>query len=425
MNAYMACCCGDDYPTCDNQVGTDPCPAVAIVVEGEARLSISGGMTEEDSVVCQCECCDDLDPACQFGDEEITTTNIGNGTSYRRVSFKCLLQVVTGTSGLTFETSSDQASPYPPVFSMQASANSSYSYSQVGQINGCTGPDPSPCPYISRNTDYRSEEVDTGQEEIVPLRFSMQRYVRYFSCDQITPCATEGCYEIFELSSLGSLVFEKTTDTSSSFHLTTINQFSGECVDLVNTSDYDQDVNQITADIPINMKQFSEIRPSEPNVCPRPQQRPVNFTLNESVPYAGPNQQCTVQQQCQCSDYKNGFLLFAYDTQLTGGVGVEISPPTSFGAFTDVCGGYFSGRGGSKNFSANGGMSAGCDGSPPDCINSTACGPPRPGASGCGTGVGVRNRSQTIYGLVDSDFTLTRYELLYDLPDPSDWPNNV
>jgi hypothetical protein len=70
-------------------------------------------------------------------------------------------------------------------------------------------------------------------------------------------------------------------------------------------------------------------------------------------------------------------------------------------------------------------MSAGCDGSPPDCINSTACGPPLPGASGCGTGVGVRNRSQTIYGLVDSDFTLTRYELLYDLPDPSDWPNNV
>jgi len=439
MTAYLGCCCGVPAPTCENQTTGYPCQPVAIVVEGYALQTKVGSNLETETVRCEClSCSSDVVHA----PTEYTATLENTGSCFVRVPFKALL-IRDGEASYGTPSSG----PYLPVASITGGFESNFTYQRVSIGDGFSCPDfGSPsllCNWTNSLRETKNVSSSNGNEEYELLSFSMSRTVRSFSCEEITPCATEGCYEIFSIEADWRVAGETSGYYSYFRDQGFYNAFTGECSINVE-SDYGLScsANGYSSDS-LRINQYSEIYPQEPDVCPKVTQRPVSFTIDLGAYTSPPNPSCTVPVACECQDLK-GILLHTYGlrgdsliaNEITTGptmtcIGANWNAPSV--AFGNDCSGFHLGKGGSNDFDVSDSASSNnCSpNNSPTCMATVQCGQPIPLAGGCDNSlpdhpqIGSRNRSGFLQGSNGAELMITRHELLYSMPAPSDWPTNV
>jgi len=440
MTAYLGCCCAvGPAPTCENQTPGYSCQPEAILVEGFAIQTKSGSSTETDTVSCECAACSSGNFYNETNYEIVLETS---GACFVRVQFKALL---IRSNEVSYQTPAVNSGPYSPVASISGAFETNYTRQEENIGNGlnCSGCGFQSCDGTYRETTIKNVSSSNGNDEYELLNFSLGRTVRNFGCEEITPCATEGCYEIFSVNAQWQVAGETSGSYTYYKEQCFFNAFTGECFNNVEDDfGLSCSANGYTSDS-LQINQYSAIYAGELNVCPQDVQRPVSFTIDLGAYTSPPNSSCTVPVACECQDLK-GILLHTYGLRGDSLVanGITTGPPLACSganwnaavvAFGNDCSGFHNGKGGMNQFDGSeSGTALSCsENNTPTCMASTQCGAPRPITTGCSNTFpnfpqnGSRSRSGSFDGSNGAGLYIERYELLYSLPDPSDWPANV
>lgn len=428
MNAYMGCCCDAPEPVpCDNSKGE--CPPVAIVVEGRIRQTINGTFTESINKTIQCFDCGN------FADETTDEQWSRTGSRFETISFKALLVRTTGNVYTTQVASSQ----YPPATSIFAGVAATYDTHNIVNHDGCT----IGCSDFERN-DRKSEEVKSSdRDDPVVTSFEMQRSASFFDCTK-SPNACydieENCYEQFDVQIEYDQIVEYAGANIGYFRQDQTD-FFGECYDdFPDFANYQVSCGtEVVRSNTVNMTRWGALNPNEVDTCPLNAPRPISYLASNLALQASSNGCPPVPDPCgECqSGSQGGEMQFAYDigsTQLIFPQVVEGSPafdcPEGYGTSTYTfpgagCQSFYVGGAGyvTNTFSHLETASVGCGTSDTSCLFSTQCGSAQQAGSGTQNGNGTwRGEWETTVG---AEFEITRHDLLYSLPNASDWPQNV
>ena len=429
MNAYMGCCCAEpEIVLCDNGDPSANCPPVAIVVEGRIRQTVEASSLETSLRSSQCFVCGVL----QDGSYNYETEFRRNGSQFATITFKALL---IRTQGNVYSTSNQ--SQYQPVASIFADAEGVFSYTQRNTVTPCIGS----CGN-SELIETNNETFQTNnREDPVVTGFSMIRSASFFDCQTSDSACRDypsACYEQFDVSIHYDYLVEYSGLATKYFRFEQLEPFSGDCVDVFPpNSNYQYTcANENIVHESIGMKRWAPLYPSEIDTCPLNEPRPIRYLeldLVGSIQTGCP----PVVEACDPGDCQGfsqgGETLFAYDFPTANIRAVQLVPgqscpdygSRSYAFVAGECQDFYTLGGGyvTSTFSHTESAQAGCGQSDVSCLFSKQCAPPRPIDSS--SQLGPINRSGTFETTIGAEFEITRHDLLYSLPDPSDWPQNV
>tara|TARA_A100001515_G_scaffold127829_1_gene113706 strand:- start:2479 stop:3723 length:1245 start_codon:yes stop_codon:yes gene_type:complete len=414
MNAYIGCCCQQEGLPCLDPAGQGGCGPVAIVVEGEARVSMHGLREESSTKEIHCAICDPQEPFDELEEKSRNTS----GAKFATVRFKALLQQDPSAP----QRYLDSNPLYPSATSLfagrEGSITSENSNTRVSCFSLCLDDE-------SRNSRF-IEEQTSDREDPVVIDFNLVRTAEYVSCPagvsgfaQCSHLIDEGCYETFELNLLFTQLMEINESISSYKREDRFNNNTGDCEDFFPPNlNYSQSTsNEVNRTDGQQWKRFAFISPNSNDSCPQNRPRPASILYVSGV--SGNPANCippSTPHRCVGMIHP-GETLFAY------GFREPVETINFLGElYTGACNGmlFTSGPFVVNEFNHEQSASANCNDSDVSCLFSIDSGFPSSAAP-----KGPFNRRGLHESTIGGAFVLTRHELLTSLPSPSDWPNNV
>ena len=431
MTTYAACCCvGDETVPCGNQDSTLQCEPEAIVVEGRVVYGVDIGSYWLETRDASCGLCGSLDEANLNRQENIY------GTKYAVISFKALLlrgggNILNGDAlGSVYGTETG-ASAYGPVASLQAFMSGGFSYTYKSTEEGCQ----SVCSGLSID-ETRLREINQSRDEPRLNSFQLTRRVSQRECgsSRWNGCLNEslgpGCYETFDFEANIEIPTEVTQDyrkvTSA-----ILNDGFGNCYESILVDDRESSVLETNFESSIQITRYAEIAIDQTGVTDAcPQDSPREFTAM-FVPSFGavndPFDGCYSAQPCECGHLSRIGYQGSYPDAGPNAISLA-SGVVEIAALADPCRGLRFAETSIETdyYTVNeilncGQASTSCAWDNVNAGDFDTCSVPLPSTDPRA----IRSRGGTSNMQTNASFVITRHELLYSLPDPADWPQNV
>lgn len=446
MPVYAACCCVEEAETPCSGPGA-LCPPVAILVEGRASVGIDASFLSEWQESCNCGICG------SEVDSNLDHSFTGAATEFATVNFKALLVRTTSfpdtpTPGGDSYSTGPASSEFPPLFSVQGGVSANFAYNRTSVRDHCLLSCQGQYSFVRKTV----QEQLAAQDEIQVNSFRIDRFTTPEFCDDVPVCLTsihgDGCYEQYRLQCGISLPVDVSGDFESLSTSEETNPWTGECFTrtLFETPYYSC---ESFAYRPFNlsMTRYARIRPEEAeiNVCPLDEPRTLSGIIPDQLGTTNnkPFDVCEPCGPCECGGSNidgapvvsnGGANQYGFSTavQCDFDPTEDNSLSFSFPFQAPKCLELRSSEISQTNDTWEDQISANCHATIETCLR----GQDNPNNEECPSGFGGCTSKSTFtteacpwneqatYQFNSSvTFLFTRHELLYELPDPAEWPN--